>query len=232
MSSNPTSRRARAACAISTRSSGSANTPTMSATPAELVDVGLLTRAEYRAVPPRRELPLGGALPPPQHHRPRRGPADLRPAARDRRADALRRPARQVDGRALHAVLLPAGEDGRRSDRACSSPISTRSSPRAGAASASPTFRRTPAQAQRLHARSRPAGAAVRRLSVEGSGPADRDVRARRQAWPGDPSAGDARRRARRAADRRRVRSDPARQRAVPRRADQPARSRKRCCAG
>ena len=49
---------------------------------------GCSPREEYRQLPPRREFPAGGALPPPHDHRARRGPADLRPAARDRRADA------------------------------------------------------------------------------------------------------------------------------------------------
>ena len=31
---------------------------------AQLVEAGLLTAQEYRAVPPRRQFPVGGALPP------------------------------------------------------------------------------------------------------------------------------------------------------------------------
>ena len=47
-------------------------------------------------VPPRRALPVGGALPPPPDRRPRRGTAHLRLSARDRGADELCRPARHI----------------------------------------------------------------------------------------------------------------------------------------
>ena len=83
----------------------------------ELVEVGLLSADGAAPVPARRALPVGGALPPPPDRRPRRGAADLRLSARDRGADELCRPAGQIAGRALHAPLFPAREDGRRPDR-------------------------------------------------------------------------------------------------------------------
>ncbi len=82
ISSSPTSRRARAACAISTRCSGSPNTSIACATPHELVAAGLFSQRELRAVLALRGVPVGGALPPAFPHRARRGAAELRPAAR------------------------------------------------------------------------------------------------------------------------------------------------------
>ena len=85
--SSPTSRRARAACATCTRCSGSPNTSTASTTSAKLVDHGRADRPRSRARFERAAaLPVDRALPPPLSRRPRRGAADLRPAARDRRA--------------------------------------------------------------------------------------------------------------------------------------------------
>ena len=72
--------------------------------------------ADRRRVPPlrpRRALLLVGALPPAPACRPRRGAAQLRLSAAHRRDHALRRPAREIRGRALHAILLPQREDGR-----------------------------------------------------------------------------------------------------------------------
>ena len=198
---------------------------------AELVEVGLLSRRRAAPVPARRALPLGGALPPPPRRRPRRGAADLRLSARDRGADELCRPARQIAGRALHAPLFPAREDGRRPDRRLPRP--SRREVRAARPPHRPARLPPPAgQARRLHARPRPARHPRRRFPRRGSGAAGPDVRARRPPRPRNPPAGDARRRARRQADRRQGARRSARQRAVPRRADLPARSRRRCCAG
>ena len=178
-------------------------------------------------VPPRREFPLGGALPPAQHHRPRRGPADLRPAARDRRADALSPtgPGKSTVERFMQ-YLFPAGEDRRRPDR------------------------RVPRASRREVRRAR---AALRAADASAGAPRKLNgfvLDRGRLALPRDdffqddpvrliemfaladkhgardPPAGDARRRARCEADRRRSARDPTRQRAVPRRADLPARSR------
>ena len=74
-----TSRRARAACATCRRSTGSAST----STGCRRRRAGRRGPAQPRGIPtasPGRGFPLGGALPPALHHRPRRGPADLRPA--------------------------------------------------------------------------------------------------------------------------------------------------------
>ena len=58
----------------------------------ELVEVGLFTDQEYRSFPPRRGVHVGGPLSLAHHYRPRRGSADIRFAARNRRADEFRRP--------------------------------------------------------------------------------------------------------------------------------------------
>ena len=57
-------------------------------TSAELVDKGVLVGRRIPAVPARRGFPLGGALQSAFPHRPRRREADLRRAARTRRAPA------------------------------------------------------------------------------------------------------------------------------------------------
>ena len=54
-------------------------------TSAELVGKGVLSAEEYRLFIARRGFPLGHPLPPALRHRPRRGKADLRRAARSRR---------------------------------------------------------------------------------------------------------------------------------------------------
>ena len=147
-------------------------------------------------VPPRGEFPVGGAMPPAHHHRPRRRAADLRRPARDRRADALCRPCRRVAGRAFHAALFPPGEGSRRPYRRFPG------ASRRDLCGAGPTVRATriapqPAQARRVRARPRAAGAAVGRFFCGRPRPADRDFLARRPARPGNPPAGDAHRGAR-----------------------------------
>ena len=131
---------------LHTLCSGSANMPIGCTRVAELVEVGLFSRGRAAPVPARRALPLGGALPPPHRRRPRRGTADLRLSARDRGADALCRPARQVAGRALHAPLFPAREDGRRPDRRLPRPSRREVRPPRPAASALPPLRRRPSK--------------------------------------------------------------------------------------
>ena len=82
--------------------------------------VGRQGPVQRRRIPPlraRRALLLVGALPPPSRRRPRRGAARLRHAAPDRGGDALCRPAGKIGGRALHAILFPEREGGRRPDR-------------------------------------------------------------------------------------------------------------------
>ena len=60
----------------------------------EFVEAGVFTPAEYRQLPPLRELPLDGALPAAFPHRPARGAPELRRAAADGRAARLSRPCR------------------------------------------------------------------------------------------------------------------------------------------
>ena len=160
-------------------------------------------------LPPRRQFPVGGALPPPPDRRPRRGPADLRLPARDRRADALHRPAGQVEGRAVHAALFPPGEGGRRPDRRVPG-ASRREVRRARTALRAADDPAAAVEAPRLRARSRAAGAARRRLVRRGSGAADRDLHAGRGERARNPPAGDARRIARRPAGRHGARTTPA----------------------
>ena len=203
-SSSPTSRKARAACATSTRSSGSANMPIGCASVAELVEVGLLSADGAAPVPARRALPLGGALPPPSRRRPRRGAADLRLSARDRGADELCRPARQIAGRALHAPLFPAREDGRRPDRRLPRP--SRREVRRARAPHRPARLPPPARASSKASCSTAAGSPFPTTTFFAEDPVRliQHVRARRPPRARNPSAGDARRRPQRQADRRR----------------------------
>ena len=68
---------------------------------------GIISPAEAQARPARLGLSLGAALPPALRRRPRRGPADLRPAAGDRRPHGLYAARTAGRRRALHAPLLP-----------------------------------------------------------------------------------------------------------------------------
>ena len=85
--------------------------------PADLVGAGLLTAAEFRRFDRaerffwsvRCHLHLLAGR--------RRGTAELRISAAHRRDHELRRAPREIGGRALHAILLPQREDGRRFDR-------------------------------------------------------------------------------------------------------------------
>ena len=124
--------------------------------PAELVDKGLFSAAEFRrferaerffwSVRCHLHLIAGRG----------RGAARLRHAAPDRGGDALRRPAGQIGGRALHAILFPEREGGRRPDRPVPRPA-RRADGRQGPA-LRPADVPAPAEApRRLHARSRPA---------------------------------------------------------------------------
>ncbi len=92
--------------------------------PTSWSSTGVFTRAEYRTVPPLRGFPLGGALPSAFPHRPRRGAALLRRAARDGRAARLHRASGPAGRRALHEALLPGRQGRRRPDRASSAPRS------------------------------------------------------------------------------------------------------------
>ena len=114
--SSPTSRKARAACATSTRCSGSPNMSTACTMPPRWSMSGCSRRREYRLFVRGRGFPVGDALPPAFPDRPRRGPADLRPAARDRRASGLCRPRRAARRRALHEALFPRRQGRRRPD--------------------------------------------------------------------------------------------------------------------
>ena len=127
---------------------------------AELVDTGLFSRAEYARF--HRADNFLWAVRCHLHAvaQPRRGPADLRPAARGRRADALRRPAGQIQGRAVHALLLPAGESGRRPDGRV--PRASRRAVRGARTAIRPADAAAAAvEAQRVRARPRAAGAAA-----------------------------------------------------------------------
>ena len=177
-------------------------------------------------VPARRALPVGGALPPPSRRRPRRGAADLRLSARDRGADELCRPARQIAGRALHAPLFPAREDGRRPDRRLPRP--SRREVRRGAAAASAC---PPSAAGRASSKASCSTAAGSPCPTTISSPRIRCgsiqmfALADRYGLEIHPLAMRAAARHAKLIDAE-VRADPARQRPVPRRADQPARSR------
>ena len=103
--------------------------------PADLVDAGPAHRRRVPPVRARRALLLGGPLPPAPGRRAGRGAAGLRPPAADRRGDALRRPAGQIGGRALHAILFPQRQDGRRPDRPVPRPARRADGPRRAAAS-------------------------------------------------------------------------------------------------
>ena len=85
-------------------------------------------------------------------------------AAPDRRGDALRRPAGQIGGRALHAILFPAGQGGRRPDRPVPRPARRADGPTRAGASPCRRFMRRPAKLARLHPRPRPAVDSRRRL--------------------------------------------------------------------
>ena len=170
--------------------------------------------------PPRLELPLDRALPPPLRRRPRRGAADLRPAAGGRRPHGLRAARPAGRRRALHEAPVP---DGARRDPA---------DPRAGAGDRARGARpaRRAAAGRRGAGRGGPGarrrqaggGAARPRLRARAGADAPHPARgARPQA--GDPSAGapraDPQRAPRRPAARR-----PGGERALPRPADRPRR--------
>ena len=201
--------------------------------PADLVGAGLLTAAEFRQLRARRALLLGGALPPAPGRRRRRGAARLRPSAADRRGDALRRPAGEIGGRAVHAILFPQRQDGRRPDRRCSSPSSTSRLGKKGFRFALPTMRRRPKRLNGFTLDRGRLSMPSRRFPRRGSGAAARAVRAGRARAAGDPPAI-----AMRAATRdaklidASVRDDPRGQRLVHGRADQSRRDPKWCCAG
>ena len=74
----------------------------------ELADVGdVLTPAGGKAWPPRLGVPLDGAVPSALRRRPRRGAADLRPAAGGRRAHGLHAARPAGRRRTFHAALFP-----------------------------------------------------------------------------------------------------------------------------
>ena len=173
--------------------------------PADLVDAGPSDRRRIPPVRTRRTLLLVGPMPPPARRRARGRPLGIRPSAPDRRDDALRRPARQIGGRALHAILLPAGQDRRRPDR--SVPRATGRATRqegqalrfARPSGLVPPEAGTP---QRLRARPWPPLDSRRQLVRQGPGAAGRTICPGRARGIGDPPAGDARGRPRRPADR------------------------------
>ena len=197
ISSSRTSRKARAACATSTRCSGSPNTSIACSDADELVAAGLFTAEEFAAVPPLRGIPLGGALPPAFPHRAGRGAADLRPcsapiAERLGYVDA-RRPVRR---RALHEALFPRRQGRRRSHRASSArrsrsarpsraPCSTVSSAACSAAGA-------PSPARRFRDRDRSHHRRPRRRLRARSGQSHPPVLGRRPLRPRHPSRRDA----------------------------------------
>ena len=129
----------------------------------ELADLGgILTQHGSAARPPRLGIPVDRAVPSALRRRPRRGTADLRPAAGRRRAHGLYAPRPAGRRRAFHAPLLPhrardrppdahpgagdpargarsAGDRGRRPTRRCSSRL--RAGRGQAAADAGPRFR-------------------------------------------------------------------------------------------
>ena len=182
---------------------------------AELVEVGLFTEEEYRQFHRADSWLIAVRCHLHIDYRARRGSADVRRTARDRRADAVFGPTGQIRGRALHAILLPAGEGGggpdggvprasRRAVRGARQPIWPADDPA------------TAGQASWFRARPRTTGAAPRRFLRTGPGAADRDVPARRSPPAGNPPARDARGGTRCEADRR-VSQGRERKRAVPR---------------
>ena len=83
----------------------------------ELADVGdVLTPGRGEARPPRLGIPVDRALPSALRRRPRRGAADLRPAAGGRRAHGLHAPRPAGRRRTFHAPLFPDRARGRPPD--------------------------------------------------------------------------------------------------------------------
>ena len=145
--SSRTSRTARAACATSTRCSGSPSISTASARARSWSRPASSRAPSCSRFRKSRGFPLGGALPPAFPHRPRRGAPVLRPPARDGRAARLHRASRPEGRRALHEALLPGRQGRRRPDphllrRA-------RGAPRQAGAGAQPLLRPRPQAPQR-----------------------------------------------------------------------------------
>ena len=199
--------------------------------PADLVDKGLFTAAEFRRFERAERFFWSVRC----HLHLAAGRAEERLGFDMQRqiAEAMRyadRPG-QIGGRALHAILFPQRQDGRRSDRPVPRPA-RRADGRARAAAS--RCRRFAAGRKRLNGFTLDRG----RLSIPSddwfcrrSGAAGRAVRAGRARGAGNPPQRDARRGPRRAAGRPGSRR-PARQRLVPGRADQPRASPTWCCAG
>ena len=199
MSSSPTSRRARAACATSTRSSGSANMSTGCAASAELVDVGpALAARSLRQFQPRRALPAGRCAATStsiagraedrltfDYQREIAGADELcRPARQDRRSSASCSyyflQAKTV-GDLTGVFLAHLDEQFARRGQPLR-PARASAAGRASSRASCSTAAGSPLPGDDFFAR--------------GSGAADRDVRAGRPARARNPSAGDARGRA------------------------------------
>ena len=85
--------------------------------PEELIERGVFDARRVSAVPPLRGFPVVGALQHAFRHRPRRGAAVVRHAARDRGPARLHLASRHAGRRALHEALLPDRQGRRRSHR-------------------------------------------------------------------------------------------------------------------
>ena len=166
--------------------------------PPDLVGAGPVDRRRIPPLRPRRALLLVGALPSAPARRTRRGAAELRLSAAHRRDHALRRPAREIGGRAVHAILFHQRQGGRRPDRRVPRPA-RRATGQEGLplrAADHPPAAQAP---RRLHARPRPAVDPGRRFLPRRSGAPARAVRAGRARAARNPPDGDARRHPRRA---------------------------------
>ena len=108
--SSPTSRRARAACAICRPSSGSRVRPASGARGASSRATALMTMAEARAVSRQERHDQRPARPPALSRRPPRGSAGVRSADGARARARPRRHAGEARERAADAALLPRRE--------------------------------------------------------------------------------------------------------------------------
>ena len=180
-------------------------------------------------LPPRRELPARGALPPAHDHRARRGPADLRPAARGRRAHAVTPtgPGKSAVERFMQYYFLQAQHVGHLTGVFLAHIDEQIGRQEAGRAGCSPPSGARPRDLKGYQRRS----AAGSRAPADdwfatGPGAADRGVPAGRGARLEIHPETMRMAAPRCEADRRQGARRPARQRAVPRAADRPQRSR------
>ena len=166
------------------------------ARPARAGRSGPVLAARIQPVLALRGIPVEGALPPPFPHRPRRGAAELRRAAADRRAPRLRGARRPGRRRAVHEALFPRRQGRRRPDRdrlrrargaAGQADAGVRPLPRPAAAAAAGARRRAGFQD-----RPRPHQRHPRRRVRARSGQPHPSLLGGRPLEPGDPSRRDA----------------------------------------